>query len=184
MTTRTKPRNLHIIGVDPSLAATGLSMDRQNSLTVKSKHAEGDARLTYLYALTKASGFGADLAVIEDLPKNAMGAGLTGMSQGAVRMALQDLNIPYVFITPSTLKKAATGSGKATKPDMAKALQVFVDNGDVEINLKDDNQVDAFWLREVGITLMGYSSLLTDPSAVDRYVDTPPIREVHARLGR
>lgn len=181
MTTKTKTRGLFIVGIDPSLSATGVSLDRKTSLTAKNKHAEGDDRLRHLNAVVMSHCMGADLAVVEDLPKNAMGAGLTGMSQGAVRMALRDLNIPYVLIPASTLKKAATGSGKATKPEMRKALEDYHATGEVELNLKDDNQVDAFWLREVGLTLLGQHSLLTDPSAVDRYVDIPPIREVYSR---
>lgn len=179
MTRKTEP---FIVGIDPSLAATGLTLGRKSSMTVKSKHAEGDDRLRLLYARVKSECFGADFAVLEDLPKNAMSAGLTGMAQGSVRMALLDLDIPFIRITPSTLKKAATGSGKATKVDMRKAAETFYEAGEIDLNIKDNDQVDAFWLREVGLTLLGKHSLLKDPVAVNRYVDTPPVREVMTRL--
>jgi Holliday junction resolvasome RuvABC endonuclease subunit len=183
MTTKRKTSKLFIVGIDPSLTATGLTLDRHTSATLKNKLAEGDDRLRLVHAMVTAHCMGADMAVIEDLPVNAKSAGLTGMSQGAVRMALRDLNIPYVKIPPATLKKAATGDGKAGKPDLRKALDDFQAAGDVALNLKDDNQVDAFWLREIGLTLLGEGSLLADPTAVDRYVDTPPVREVQHRIG-
>lgn len=173
-----------IVGIDPSLAATGLTLDRTNSMTIKSKHAVGDARLRLLYAWIKTECMGADMAVIEDLPANAMSAGLTGMAQGAVRMALGDLGIPYVKIPPATIKKAATGKGNATKPMMRSFLEDFYEAGQVDLNIKDNDQVDAFWLRECGLTLLGLTSLLHDPEALSKYVDTPPVREVVGRLGQ
>lgn len=172
-----------VVGIDPSLAATGLTLDRKTSMTIKSRYAEGDDRLRLIYGAVVSYAMGADLAVIEDLPANAMSAGLTGMSQGAVRMALRDLGVPYVKIPPATVKKAATGKGNATKPQMRKSVEDFVTVGDVELNIKDDNQVDSFWLRESGLTLLGHHSLLTDPEALNKYLTTPPIREAVGRLG-
>ena len=49
-----------------------------------------------------------------------------------------------------TLKKFATGSGKATKPEMYEALK----NGELACPkvIQDDNHVDALWLMYYGLT--------------------------------
>lgn len=47
---------------------------------------------------------------------------------------------------PTSLKKFATGKGNATKADMRMAL--FQRAG---IDCRDDNQVDAWWLHQIGL---------------------------------
>lgn len=180
----TKKTELWVAGIDPSLAATGVSLSWKDNFTVKSKHAEGDDRLRLLYAKIKSELIGVDFVVIEDLPVNAKSAGLTGMSQGAVRMALRDLNIPYAKLPPSTLKKAAIGKGNASKVDLRKGLEDLEVIGDIDINIKDDNQVDALFLRECGRSLLGYSTLLSMPEALDKYATAPPVVEVLANAER
>ena len=62
-----------------------------------------------------------------------------------------------IEVSPSALKKLATGKGSGiSKADMRMAL--FRRTG---IDVRDDNQVDAFWLREVGL------QLLEDPARLD-----------------
>lgn len=63
-------------------------------------------------------------------------------------------------ISPSALKKLATGRGNATKADMRVALlqRAGVDN-------RDDNQVDAYWLRQAGLHLLGADDRLPLPVA-------------------
>lgn len=68
---------------------------------------------------------------------------------------LHTLDIPVVEVAPTSLKKFATGKGNATKPDMRMAL--FQRAG---IDERDDNRVDAWWLRQVGLHLVG------DPEAI------------------
>ena len=52
-------------------------------------------------------------------------------------------------VTPSTLKKFATGRGNATKPDMRMALYQRAG-----VDCRDDNQVDAWWLRQLGLHII------------------------------
>lgn len=142
----------HIIGLDLSITATGLALWDGTTQTITAAKWGGDWRLVNIrktvlhHALTPRT----HLAVIEDLPTHAHGAGITGMVHGVVREALLDNGIPYVLIPPATLKKYATGRGNATKADMRMALYQRAG-----IDLRDDNQVDAAWLRVMGLDALG-----------------------------
>lgn len=136
-----------IIGIDPSLTGTGIAADG-SLVTVRDKAVAGDGRLQLVYdaVTTVCGGEAVQLAVIEDLPIHAHAAGKTGMVQGVVRLALLHADVRYVLVTPSTLKKFATGSGNAAKPELRMSL--YKRTG---IDLPDDNQVDAWWLRQIGL---------------------------------
>lgn len=137
-----------VVGLDLSLSATGIAYSDGRTRTI-TPASSGDARLAEIRSEVREAVYGTDFVVIEDLPINARGAGLTGMVHGAIRVMLQT-GPPYVLITPATLKKYATGRGNATKPDMRMALYQRMG-----IDLRDDNQVDATWLRYAGLQLLG-----------------------------
>lgn len=143
---------LRVIGIDASITETGLC-DVDGQLSIAGGDAKlGDKRLQIIrVAVTSLCAAGSpDLAVIEDLPTHAHGAGITGMVQGAVRLALLDRGVPYVTVVAATLKKYATGSGGANKSDMRMAL--FQRAG---IDERNDNKVDAWWLRHAGLDQFG-----------------------------
>jgi Holliday junction resolvasome RuvABC endonuclease subunit len=138
-----------VVGLDLSITATGIAYADGSTLTVRPTSA-GDRRLVEIHSETRAAVTAADLVVIEDLPTHARAAGITGMVHGVVRRMLIARGQPYVLITPATLKKYATGKGNADKTAMALALyKRFV------LELADDNQVDAWWLRAAGRELLG-----------------------------
>jgi Holliday junction resolvasome RuvABC endonuclease subunit len=139
-----------IAGIDPSLTGTGIACRNGTTFTVRTQTSHGDARLARIYRAVADITIETEHAVIEDLPTHAHGAGLTGMVQGVIRLALIDHEVPYTLVPAATLKKYATGKGNATKPDMR--MELFKRAG---IDLKDDNQVDAWWLRALGMDLMG-----------------------------
>ena len=146
-----------VIGIDPSLTGTGLAWPNGETWTAADSSYKGDDRLDYIYRAVHTIaqqhnqlGNPIALAVVEDLPKHAHGAGLTGMAQGVIRLALQQTLVPYILIPAATLKKFATGSGNAGKPDMR--MELYKRAG---LDLKDDNQVDAWWLRALGHELLG-----------------------------
>jgi len=140
------------VGLDPSLTATGIARPDGTMHTVGGDAKLGDQRLARIADFVERVLIEDRplLAVLEDLPAHAQAGGITGMAQGVVRLALQRAGVPYVRVVASSLKKYATGKGNATKADMRMALyQRF------GIDVKDDNQVDAWWLRAMGLDRLG-----------------------------
>lgn len=150
---------VNVIGIDPSLTATGLALATGETWTAASSQYKSDDRLDYIYRSVLTIAQSANevrnpitLAAVEDLPTHAKGAGLTGMAQGVVRLALKQTFVPYILVPAASLKKFATGSGNAGKPDMR--MELYKRTG---LDLRDDNQVDAWWLRALGHELLGQS---------------------------
>lgn len=54
-------------------------------------------------------------------------------------------NIRRMLVSPSTLKKWATGNGRAKKPQMVKAAQIL------KPGIVDDNEADALWLLNFAV---------------------------------
>jgi Holliday junction resolvasome RuvABC endonuclease subunit len=155
-----------IMALDLSLTATGCagvpSVDEPVSLRTVSSSFTGVERLCDLLDLVLAFVEFHDpvLVAIEDLPPiraNAIGA--LGMLHGAVRVALHRSGIDLAFVPPASLKKYATGRGNATKPDMRMALYQRAG-----LDLRDDNQVDAWWLAAMAADAAGVP-LVTVPAA-------------------
>lgn len=141
-----------VLGLDLSISATGLAAPDGTTRVLKLNATYGDQRLgIILNAITDELEHGIDLAVIEDLPTHAQGAGITGMVHGITRWALIDAGIPYTLIPPASLKKYATGKGNAAKPDMRMALYQRAN-----LDLRDDNECDAWWLRAMGLDHLGH----------------------------
>lgn len=143
---------MRIMGLDLSIAETGVCEPNGGTFSLPQKAAWGDSRLRRIRDSLKATviDLGVEFAVIEDLPTHAHGAGITGMVHGAVRLALADLGVPYVVLTPATLKKFATGKGNSNKTAMA--LHAFKRAGR---EFGDDNQCDAWWLWAAGMDHFG-----------------------------
>lgn len=146
----------NVVGLDLSITATGIACADGTTLTVATKASDGDERLLDIEtAVAEAVAPWlldcADLVVIEDLPTHARAAGITGMVHGVVRFSLWQWSMPYVLVPPATLKKYATGKGNADKTAMALAL--YKRTG---LELADDNQVDAAWLRFAGLDALGF----------------------------
>lgn len=137
-----------VVGLDLSLSATGIAYSDGSTFTVKPE-SSSDARLAEIRAEVRTAVFAAHLVVIEDGVHRSPAAFDLGMVHGAIRTILQT-GPPYLLVPPSTLKKFATGRHNATKPDMRMAL--YQRTG---VDLRDDNQVDAAWLRYAGLQLLG-----------------------------
>lgn len=142
---------LRVLGLDLSLTATGIALTDGSTLTLKTRDKDGDKRLVHIEdAITEIAALGADLAVIEDLPRHAMSAGITGMVHGTVRTKLLRAGIPYALVVPATLKAYATGSGSADKAAMALAAYKRAGR-----EFPNDNECDAWWLRLSGLDWLG-----------------------------
>jgi Holliday junction resolvasome RuvABC endonuclease subunit len=110
-----------------------------------------------------------DYAVIEDLPTHANGAGITGMVQGIVRLVLLEARLPYIAVTAATLKKFATGRGTATKADMR--MELYKRAG---LDVRDDNQADAWWLRELGLHILDQQTISLPSKNLEALVKVKP----------
>lgn len=143
-----------VVGLDLSMTGTGVCTPDGETSTIRTRPQDGDVRLTHIVDEIRDLNCGfpaaAYVAVIEDLPTHAKSAGITGMVHGAVRHYLQGRGVPYVLVTPATLKKYATGRGNADKTAMAIAA---LKRGNREF--ADDNQVDAWWLYAAALDHYG-----------------------------
>lgn len=160
-TTPAGPRP-RILGLDLSITATGCALPDGQTVTFKSPW-KGDRRLVAIRSAVAAQTPVIDLAVIEDLPTHAKSAGITGMVHGAVRAVLLEAGIPYVLITPATLKAFATGKGNADKTAMAIAALKRAGR-----EFADDNQCDAAWLRWAGLDRYGHAEFTVPQAQRDR----------------
>jgi len=149
---------MQVAGIDTSLTGTGVA-DRNGTLfsmgsppttmDLRARH----ARLSGLSGrILGAVGDGLDLVLIEQ-PAYSKAVGHMHDRSGLWWMLVDDLltsGAPLIEVSPSALKKYASGKGNATKADMRMAL--FQRAG---LDERNDNKVDAWWLRAFGMHLLG-----------------------------
>lgn len=159
---------MKVIGLDLSLSATGIARFDGSTITVKTKDGTGDLRLLHIQdEVQRALQPGIDLAVIEGpISHGGFALHIQGMVHGAVRAVLMRNSVPYVLISPPTLKAYATGSGVAKKADMI--LAAYKRAG---LEFKDDNQCDAWWLRQAGLDYFSRAEVVM-PLAHRKKLDT------------
>lgn len=137
---------MRVVGLDLSMTGTGVCHTVEGAACwhlIKPKRVK-DLRLPEIKAQVRdyITGTAPELVLIEMLPPNMKGAGITGMVQGIIRDLLLDLGVPYGDVGPSTLKKYATGKGGASKTEMALAA---LKRGGHDFGSRD-NECDAWWL--------------------------------------
>ncbi|MGW7355149.1 Holliday junction endonuclease [Streptomyces sp. NPDC054802] len=175
----TAPR---VVGLDLSITATGIAYRDGSTGTCGGAADLKDRRLLVIEQWVSIAiggpdtGLGPlpDLVVIEDLPTHARAAGVTGMVHGTVRTLLMRQDVPYVVLTPATLKAYATGKGTADKTAMAMAA--YKRTG---LEFADDNQCDAAWLRWAGLDRLGCPEFPLPAAQRDRLdkADWPALKE-------
>lgn len=138
-------------GWDLSVTGTGWACDDVTvTLTIKST---GDERLQEFYNWGRLP-WPTDverLVVLEDVPPvRGQAIKLLSMISAAFRLGCMASGTPYLLVSPGTLKRYAAGNGHASKSDMRMAL--YKRTG---LDIGDDNQVDAWWLRAIGCQLLG-----------------------------
>lgn len=145
---------MRVLGLDLSLTSTGVCRPDGTTFTIRTEAAEDlEVRLDIIVTgiVHGIAGLLPDLAVVEDLPRNARGAGSTGPVHGAVRYWLHERGVPIARPAAATIKKYATGVGNCGKTAMALAAQKragldFGDHGD---------ECDAWWLYAAGMDAYG-----------------------------
>lgn len=148
---------MRIMGVDPSISSTGISLPDTSTHSIKPK-SEGDLRLTEIgnhlsYWLGQQPP---DLAVVEDLAGIYRGksARIIPMLHGVIRDRLQLAGVPFMVIHQATLKAFATGNGSADKDEMQLAARRRLGR-----TYTTDDECDADWLRVAGRMVYGLGEL-------------------------
>jgi Holliday junction resolvasome RuvABC endonuclease subunit len=140
------------IGLDLSLSATGVCFGDGELRTLTPPSKDRDARLLWFYGQLRDLTAEDGIFVIESTAvyghANGDTATLTGELHGIARLALRDRL--KAWVAPASLKKLATGKGNATKPDMR--AELLKRTG---LDIRDDNQCDAYWLRAMGMAAYG-----------------------------
>lgn len=138
-----------IVGLDLSLTATGICDER--GARFHKTDLRGMERLNDILDAVIWAVVSSDLVVIEGYSYgSANQAHQLGELGGIIRHYLHTSRMAYVDVPPSTLKKFATGKGNAGKPDMlAAAIRAGYEGPN------DDNCVDAWWLRILGLYKYG-----------------------------
>lgn len=145
----------NVTSLDLSLTGTAIANETGTQL-IRTKDLRGCARFSRIADGIFADGTtqAADLVVIEGPSYGSMSGAGHHESAGLwwhIVYRLDALDVPYAVVPPSTLKKYAAGKGNATKADMRMAL--YQRTG---LDLRDDNQVDAWWLRAAGMEALGH----------------------------
>lgn len=141
-----------IVALDLSLTSTGwaktdIVIDGAfGTLVPRKPFDRGMARLAWIRSQIIWLTRGADLVVIEGYAFGAKGAAVFSLGElgGAIRLALYDFGIPYVDVSPSSLKMFATGKGNAPKDDVFAAAIRKLDYAGTS-----HDEADALWLLEM-----------------------------------
>lgn len=162
--TAVAPAGLRVIGLDLSLTSTGVCLPDGSTFRIKTRAKDGDRRLLQIRQAVWVAlvNYEPDVAVVEDLPRHAMAAGITAHVHGVVKCALLDAGVPYGLVVPATLKSYAADNGNADKARMAAAA--YLAAGIEFADDKGGDQCDAWWLRAAGHDALG-SPLFSMPQA-------------------
>lgn len=142
--------NVYYLSIDPSISSTGISvlscqkdkyvLHYKTSLITKSnktpdktrfikKSSLGDMFDFCLNHIQKDLGYKISFAIFEDYSYGSVGhLAHLGELNGIYKYILYKNKIEFDVIPPSSVKKIITGSGKATKEEVAKSLPLFLSN--------------------------------------------------------
>ena len=144
-----------VLGIDPSLTATGLALPDGQSQVYKPPKCcnRGMRRLRKIRQkiMGVVEAYQPDLVVIEGYAFGARYSHSHSLGElgGAIRLALYEAGVPYIDVPPTVLKMFATGKGNASKE---KVLVEAIRRLDFEGH--DNNEADALWLRAFGHTFL------------------------------
>lgn len=143
-----------IMGIDPSLTATGIALPDGTTLTIRSK-LRGIERLADIRSIVLGLCANTDLVVVEGYSYgSAHGAHQLGELGGTIRLALWDAAIPWIDVAPGGRAKYATGRGNAAKGLVLSELSARTGR-----TFPDDNQADAYILHLMGLDAYGHPGL-------------------------
>lgn len=155
---------MNVVGLDLSTKRIGFAAADGQLLSI-SGHAGAEDPYRRLHELTRelARAFrvrppGPDLVVVEDYALGAPGRlSLVRLGEigGIVRTWLFEQDWPIVLVSPSSVKRFATGNGNATKEAMISRAIELGARGNV-----NDDEADAFHLRRMARAAHGLEGTL------------------------
>lgn len=142
-----------MLGLDPSLTATGVALPDGTTATVAPRLARGVPRhvaeaLRIIEIRDRVAVLldGVDLVVVEGY---SYGSGFQahqlGELGGVLRVLFTEAGVRWVEVAPAAAKRYATGKGNAGKPDMLGAAR------GAGVATASHNEADAWWLRAIGV---------------------------------
>lgn len=168
--------DLRIVALDPSLTATGVA-DESGARTLKvplPTKATDLQRVQRLHKLTCAIDVAtktADVVVIEGYgygsvrtrddggrPQNTSHAHSLGELGGVIKCCLYQRDVDFVIVPPTVMKVFATGRGNASKED------VLIAAVKRSVNVRNNNEADAWWLRQMACVYYGHSDRIVVPT--------------------
>lgn len=180
----TAPR---VAGIDLSLTSTGLALPDGTLISITSRQ-RGIPRCLgiageILGHLTNREADGylarlpiADLIAIEGYSYSSRNSQAHALGElgGIVRGSLHDYDIPWVDISPATVKKYATGRGNAPKDQVLVAAV-----SRLGITPQNSDEADAAWLRALTLDHYGHPPVAmpkTHRAALDK-ITWPALQE-------
>lgn len=161
-----------VVGLDPSLRATGLALPDGELLTITTPSCSTlDDRIERIRHIFGKVGVRARIGALVVIEGPAFGMNNKATHELAglwwslvVRLAEQGNQI--AVLSPGQLKKFATGRGNAKKPDLRMALYQRAG-----LDVRSDDEVDAFWLRQAGLVRQGHPDALALPKTHTAVLD-------------
>lgn len=151
---------LRIMGLDLSLNGTGVCLPDGRVLRIGLKVEHGDNRLCIIRDTVRRFLPVVDMCVIEGMGRFKGNTGLViAEVHGAVKTELMDQGVPYALVTPTTLKKFATGNGGADK-----ALMMAEAYRQAGLRFKNSDTCDAWWLQQAGNDHYGLPMAIPRPT--------------------
>lgn len=145
-----------VVGIDPSLSSTGLATTDRLLRLKPPRGLVGSARIRWI--VSAATAWAADLYVIEGPAySRQLGAGhheAAGL-WWALRMELDQRDIPVAVVPPNVLKKYATGSGNASKDQVLAAVVRRY----AHMPITGNDEADAYVLYAMGLDYVGHPPL-------------------------
>ncbi len=171
---------MRVVGLDLSLTSTGVARADGDTVRIRTI-SNGPERIDFINQAVIANIGRVDLVVIEGYSFGSKGAAVFQIGElgGVIRHTLWSHGTPFAVVPPTTLKKYATGSGVAKKPDMRMALykRAGIDN-------QHDDEVDAWWLRQAGLDHYGHAEIVLPATHREALAKVEwPVLEDHLTLG-
>jgi Holliday junction resolvasome RuvABC endonuclease subunit len=165
------------MGLDLSLTSTGYSINGETgAIAVKTKEAER------LYEIREdvvnlVKSHDVDAVVIEGYAFSARNSQSHKIGElgGVIRLALHEMDIPYIEVPPTCRAKFATGKGNSAKTEVVSAVSART--GIIWIGKGADDMCDAWLLEQMGLTALGKTEYDWPKSSTDalKTVDWSPL---------